>query len=891
VIVWTRFQAVDVPPDQAVKAMPREELVATGSSLLLVFGFFGVLAVLATYLVDRSGRATPGMARWLLVLLGAEGVVAMILTEHLSLGRTAAMAGLFLIPTFLSILLTYVPMLTRFEDELPARKSEYLVPQVPFLQRNTKWIEGDHLEVIAAALACGAASAGLLLGLEPDWTSPVAFVSYVLVVAALVLAVAGLIPVVKNLWSIWKNRKKQREPAKISQSRTVSLGRRRPQRFYLRPTGVFLTWGLLLVAVLLPALVLWQWCLAVALGVAVVLAGGLWRIAVLTKPGFMWFGLAVFLSVPLFGTLTLMARNLAHPQVQPMALIRSTDGPDEAIQGLYVTEGDDRIYFANVATEGCRNEVTPTSGRLLWVPKSEVVAMTLGPLESVERASRSALEMSYALTPDVETPAGTGVSLTSAEERSGREGGGAEPSEQDQRLENAGPAVRPNFGAGLSLRPEEAAPGEIVTLTMSAANRGGFGRFRSGKTLRLGGAKADVVKVGARGAERAEFVETTSGRLLRLEREEPYVFKKGKGYVALDEADGANTHPQYLKLVDPSVIDVIGGEKGAGKSTAYLKLREGTPPVLDGNPRVVLREGLNRLGATEVTERLKPRPMSQAWYRNRIKFEVPENAATGLVTVECRQLAGEPLLRVDHAPKARLVVRMEPGSGRVTLDSSHSSDEDGRGLTRRWTVAGLRRGHNTTMSADLPPRLRPYTVTLTVTDHGGQDDTATLHLLRLPPSFFALDRAAPTNGAAIEHAARVIERTAERAPPAAVEISGNADDSGGTHHNMVLSQRRAENVRNALLSGIGAGTGSKNGTEVPVTTLAYGEGCPVDPRGGMRPRNRRVDVFVLDAGARVIPPAGCHPGRFESSRLILPGRSVAGSRGGQASKPQGHPER
>jgi TRAP-type C4-dicarboxylate transport system permease small subunit len=124
VIVWTRFQAINVPPDQAVKAMPREELVATGSSLLLIFGFFGVLAVLATYLVDRSGRATPGMVRWLLVPLGAEGIAAVILTENLSPGRTVVIAILFLFPVLITFLLTFVPILTRFEDELAARKSE-----------------------------------------------------------------------------------------------------------------------------------------------------------------------------------------------------------------------------------------------------------------------------------------------------------------------------------------------------------------------------------------------------------------------------------------------------------------------------------------------------------------------------------------------------------------------------------------------------------------------------------------------------------------------------------------------------------------------------------------------------------------------------------------------
>ncbi|MGV1048271.1 MAG: OmpA family protein [Solirubrobacterales bacterium] len=879
VIVWTRFQAINVPPDQAVKAMPREELVATGSSLLLIFGFFGVLTVLAAYLVDRSGRATPGMVRWLLAVLAVEGVTAVILTEHLSPGRTVVIATMFLFPVFLTFLLTFVPILTRFEDELAARESETLAPKIPLLQQrhNRQWIKRDQLRPMGAALACGAVSAGLLVGLEPALTDFVAYLAFGLALAALILALVGLVPVIRRLWRIWKEQMEARESARAAKARprVEVLPVHRPQRFYFRSLGIALSWGLMLVAVVLPALVLWQFWLAISLGVAVALTGSLWRIAVLPKPGFMWFGLAVFLSVPLFGTLTLMARNLAHPQVQPMALIRSSDGPDEAIQGLYVTEGDDRIYFAEVATEGCRNEVTPTSGRLLWVPKSEVVAMSLGPLESVEQASRSALEMSYALTPAVETPAGTEVSLTSAEKQSGKRVGEAVPSENDHRLENAGPAVQPNFGAGLSLSPEEAAPGEIVTLTMSSPNGGGFGRFRSGKTLRLGGVRADVVKVGARSAERAEYVETESGHLLRLEKDEPYV-ERGSEYVPLSKARGGPRQPQYLKLADRSVVSVREGEK---KLSPYLKLEEGTTaPLLDGDPEVVLRESADEPGT-----KLDHQPLSQAWYRNRIQFVVPENAATGTVSVECRQLAGQPLLRVDHAPKARIVVRMVPGSGRVTLDSSHSSDEDSKDLTRRWTVGGLRRGHSTTMSADLPPRLHPYAVTLAVTDQSGEEDTTTVRLLRLPAWFFALDRAAPEDGPEIEDAAGVLRQLAKRATPAAIEVVGNADDTGGSHHNMVLSMRRAENVRDALLPGGSTATAAESSAvEVPVTTLAYGEGCPLDSRGGMRPRNRRVDVFVLDPGVRVVSPAGCHPGRFESTRRYLPAPSVDGSGSGAA---------
>src|SRR5258708_32814925 len=76
VIVWTRFYALGVPPDQAVKAVPRNELVATGSSLLLLFGFFWARAVPAPYLVDRGGRATPKMLRGLVGLGGLESGVA-----------------------------------------------------------------------------------------------------------------------------------------------------------------------------------------------------------------------------------------------------------------------------------------------------------------------------------------------------------------------------------------------------------------------------------------------------------------------------------------------------------------------------------------------------------------------------------------------------------------------------------------------------------------------------------------------------------------------------------------------------------------------------------------------------------------------------------------------
>ena len=200
-----------------------------------------------------------------------------------------------------------------------------------------------------------------------------------------------------------------------------------------------------------------EWWVAVSLLTAALIAAALWRISEQVNRRLVWFGVAVFLAVPLFGTLLTVVKNLAHPKVQPLALIRKSDGPRESIQGLYVAETSDRIYFANIATEGCGGEVVPQSGRLFSLPKSEVVAMSVGPLQSVEEAGKAALEMSYALTPSVETGnaslllPGDEAVQEKAEEEVAAKG-------RDTRLENAGPAVRPDFGAGLRLEPKRPNP-------------------------------------------------------------------------------------------------------------------------------------------------------------------------------------------------------------------------------------------------------------------------------------------------------------------------------------------------------------------------------------------------------------------------------------------------
>ena len=73
-----------------------------------------------------------------------------------------------------------------------------------------------------------------------------------------------------------------------------------------------------------------------------------------------------------------------------------------------------------------------------------------------------------------------------------------------------------------------------------------------------------------------------------------------------------------------------------------------------------------------------------------------------------------------------------------------------------------------------------------------------------------------------------------------IRIEGHTDSSGNTHANQVLSQRRADAVRDALVA---AGV-----TASRITAVGLGDGQPVADNGTEegRARNRRVDVILQD---------------------------------------------
>ena len=906
VVLWTRLSAVGIPPEQALDVAPEGELVAIGAEFLLVFGLLGALALAAVLLVDRAARPTPGMARALLVLLMVEGIIAITLVEGRSAVETVGDAEVFALPLLLLAWATTVARFGRLADDLDRRPDEaeplardgVLRPlAVPIGRRRLRSV-AIYGPIGVVAGTASAAALMILLGAGDRffaWAIGVLgaiFVIWVVALFAWDARVAGRARETDRLARIRlaKEEARREERAARGLRRRLSALWKRPwcppsgeeakikaekasaeaekkRREHPGPLRLALTWeGVVLAAVSMAVaigLVLWrlgrdEWWAAVTLTVAAIVVGALWRMAAFTHKRVTWFVVGVFLSAPLVGVIAETVKNLDHPKVQAVALIRKSDGPTESIQGLYVTETSSRVYFANLATEGCSKTTESGSARLFWIPKEDVVAMSIGPLQDVEQAGRSALEMSYTLTPAIETPeASVELGIGKKQEEEEREG----IKWHDTRLENAGLAVRPNFGTGLSLTPPVASPGKTVTLRMSEENTGvgGFGTARAAHNVRIGGEIADIAKERASGATDAEYIEVENGRLVKLGKEGAYVKNDAGEYEEIgEEKDGT-----YVRLDDPAIL-TVKNKPFTEEEPVYVRITGST--VAPGAYKLKLAGGIfeGRRQPAETVHLGGKRLLRQAWSPNRIKFIVPEDAKTGVVTVQCAQLADAQLLTVTHKPTAKISVQMQQGSGRVTFNSTGSEGGDSKIVSQSWKIGGLRRSRHRKVSIRMPARRGIYSVRLVVTDEEGNVGTAHLRLLRLPTPLFEFDKPRPKLTKLVKEDKMVLREAVEDDPPVAIELDGHADDPGSLLYNLNLSLERDDEVRKDLMPEPGKAT-DKTST-VAVEEKAYGERCPIDARSGKRPRNRRVDVFVLDQGVTVKPPDGCHPGRVESSR-------------------------
>lgn len=218
------------------------------------------------------------------------------------------------------------------------------------------------------------------------------------------------------------------------------------------------------------------------------------------------------------------------------------------------------------------------------------------------------------------------------------------------------------------------------------------------------------------------------------------------------------------------------------------------------------------------------------------------------IAKDAAALCGKPAMAANRPPVARVT---GPATGNTNVDlpfdASGSSDPDGDALTYTWDF-----GDGTPAAKFTSPRtthryasLGNYTVKVTVDDGRGGTASATTpvtvgSMRRLgAKTLFDTDKAV-LKPAGIKELSQLVQELKGQ-PNLRAHIVGHTDSDGSDAHNIDLSKRRAEAVRNYLASqGIASSrlTTDWKGEREPVASNATASG---------KQENRRVDITVTQA--------------------------------------------
>jgi len=487
-LVWARFDAAQLPADQALDAMPQGELVATGAVALALFGALGVVATLLVYLFDNSGRSaksdengdrqTEDLSRGLLIVVAGELLVlTWLAARDADLPEALLALGLVATPLLLSLSLVRAgPPWTHGGDdgsEVDGSPWKRLKGLAQSVQEGIGETRGRRL---LALVGFAVLVPAVVLATTGDRRAAA--------LAGLGLVCAACLVFLVGSWVLHDG---------DDDGRRI-LG--------LRALGNVALILLATVVVFGPAAALEQWALGVAAGLAVAFGAAAWVAVDIIGRRRVWYA-AIFVSVPVLGAVAAIVNNLADPQVQPLALLHAADGrPPAAIQGIYVTETEDRVYLASVATHQCTGELVNGSGQMLSIPREEVAAMFVGPRQSAGDAGKKAYEMAQALSraggvvagaPAPEVIGSPGAAQADA---AGVAAAGDGAGAVEGLAAAAGPALRRQFTEDQSLVADKTDPGGVVSadagavVTLKGAD---FGREPEGRTVRIGGEIAPLI--------------------------------------------------------------------------------------------------------------------------------------------------------------------------------------------------------------------------------------------------------------------------------------------------------------------------------------------------------------------------------------------------------------
>jgi outer membrane protein OmpA-like peptidoglycan-associated protein len=335
-VSMARFYAAGLPAQQALSAATESDVRAIGLTWLVTFGLLGLLAVLLAYLASPQGKATAAMYYLLIAMAASEATVVWSLGSRghlwgdlwwedlvaagIIVGGTAGAAGIVL----------FLHRRNRREERL-SRQGEQKRKEAAGepTATTTKVAKGGEEPPPEA----GATTKPVPVAPEPSLTNP----------ALNADQKAREKPLVLPLWAYVVL-------GAISLAAGASVG------------------GLL-----------GHWWVALAIIFAGVLALATIRVADLTA-SFRWYGVCVFFSIALFGAVLGVLRMLEEPRLQSVAFLQTQGDQVRAMQGVYVGESDDRLWFASVALDECGDvDLRRGSGRLRSVPRDQVSFVSIGP--------------------------------------------------------------------------------------------------------------------------------------------------------------------------------------------------------------------------------------------------------------------------------------------------------------------------------------------------------------------------------------------------------------------------------------------------------------------------------------------------------------------------------
>ena len=411
IVLWSRFEAAQLPADQAVALQPRADLITVGAIALVIFVLGGLLAVLLMRLLDKRGRASLRTRNGLIVVAALEILAAMVIEEWereeiITLGAAAA-AGLVALWALLDAGGWWYDHHRRYYDpaEGAYRKLARRAKEAFFTGRDP---------VVNPPLADDPpGSRRPRANRLRLWTAVGLMVALVIVVA--------IEPEREFLFDWLEGYTLALVPLALA---LLLLGLDREK-------GPTHTWGSLVVAlgVFAAAAIVFgkesEWVGIVALLALGLIAVNL-MVAKATGARFLWYGVTVFLSVVLFGTAFAFVRGLEDPQAQAVAFVRAND--TKPVCGLYVGETDDRLYYARLDLRGNADvrRLRDDSGRLLWVPRDRILAAEIGPLEPVDAAQSTALDLRQEVATTLEPP-GKGRPAVAVPDRPPRSATGQDP--------------------------------------------------------------------------------------------------------------------------------------------------------------------------------------------------------------------------------------------------------------------------------------------------------------------------------------------------------------------------------------------------------------------------------------------------------------------------------